>query len=182
MITDIKIVAGTAANVVTLAKAKKQLKLESDFTDEDDLIQSYIDASVEICENFIGGYINEKTITFSLNQFDNPLSFQAFPLKEVVEVKYFDLEDQEQTLATEKYKLTSPTNKIYELNFIGDLPSVKERLDAVKVVVKVGMESVPKPISQASLLMLSDMYERREDRSEVVSTQAMVLLRPFKKY
>lgn len=182
MITDVKIESGTVADVVTLAMAKKQLKLEADFTEEDELIQVYIDASIELSEKFIGGHIHEKTITFSLNKFDNPLSFEAFPVKSIVEVKYFNEANEETLMDAEKYKLTTSIPKVYDLRFIGDLPNVYDRFDAVTVKVSVGMDVIPKPIKQACLLMISDMYERREDRVEVLSTASMSLLRPYKKY
>lgn len=182
MVTDVIINPGTATTVVTLAKAKKHLRVDADFTDEDDLIQDYIDGGVVNAENYIGGHIVDKEMIFKLNQFDSPFIFEAFPLKEVTSVKYFDEANDLQTLATDKYKLTRQNSKVNQLRFIGDLPAIYDRLDAVEISVSVGMETIDKPIQQAVLLMVADMYERREDRGETLSTQAMSLLRPYKKF
>jgi hypothetical protein len=64
------------------------------------------------------------------------------------------------------------------------MPAVDERFDAITVTIKIGyaVNKTPKPIVQAILLQIADMYERREDRTEVVATTAMSLLRPYKKY
>ena len=115
--------------------------------------------------------------------FDNPLVFEAFPVKEVTSVTYFEqgVED-EVTMAPENYTLTAETSKRYAIRFKGELPSVQDRFDAVTATIKVGMVTIDKPISQAVLLMVADMYERREDRAEVFSTAGMSLLRSYKKF
>lgn len=183
MITNVTITPGTTADVVTLAKAKKHLRVEADFIDEDEIIQAYIDASVEMAENFIGGYITDKNIVIQMNSFDNPFVFEAFPVKSVTSVKYFaENVDDEAILAEESYKLTSETIKRFVLRYNTTLPVIQKRDDAVTVTVNVGMESVPKPIVQAILLMVADMFERREDRVETISTTSAALLRPYKKY
>lgn len=183
MITDIQISAGETTTVVTLAKAKKHLRIEADFTDEDDLIQDYIDAAVTQAENYIGGYITDKNIVIKMTGFDNPLVFEAFPVKSVTSVKYFEQGDEtEKTMDAENYVLTAETSKRYAIRFKGDLPTVQDRFDAVTVTINVGMVTIDKPIAQAVLLMVADMYERREDRAEVLSTAGMSLLRSYKKF
>jgi hypothetical protein len=70
------------------------------------------------------------------------------------------------------------------LRFREQLPELANRFDAVTITVKVGFVSgkVPKPIQQAILLKIADMYERRDDRAEVISTTSQALLRPYKKF
>jgi uncharacterized phiE125 gp8 family phage protein len=169
--------------VLSLANAKKQLRIESSFTEEDDLIQSYIDAAVVAAENFIGGHILPGSLVLSFDKFDNPVIFEAFPLKSVTSVKYF-ANEVEETLDVEKYQLTVQHGKVYKLQFRGDLPTTDKRFDAVTITVDCGFagNAIPKPIVQAIKLMVADMYEIREDRKEVISTAAMSLLRPYKKF
>lgn len=182
MQTDISFVADGTLAVVTLAQAKKQLRIEDDFTDEDELIQSYIDAAVELSEKFIGGHILPKVMTIKADAFQNPLVFEAFPLKEVTSIKYFDADDVEQTLDPSEYVLTKDSEKVFRIRFKNTLPSTFSRYDAVTYEIKVGMVTVPTPIKQAVKLQISDMYERREDRVEVVRTASASLLRLYKKY
>jgi uncharacterized phiE125 gp8 family phage protein len=182
MQTDISYVADGTLAVVTLAQAKKQLRIEDDFTDEDELIQSYIDAAVELSEKFIGGHILPKIMTIKADAFQNPLVFEAFPLKEVTSIKYFDADDVEQTLNPSEYILTKDSEKVFRIRFKNTLPATFKRYDAVTYEIKVGMAVVPTPIKQAIKLQIADMYERREDRVEVVRTASASLLRPYKKY
>lgn len=182
MVTNVNFTSGTL-EVVTLAQAKKQLRIESALTDEDDLIQSYIDAAVVNCQNFIGGHIIPGDMVISYDKFESPVVFEAFPLKTITSVKYF-AEDVETTLDATKYSLTKQSEKVFKLRFKEDTPSTDERFDAVTITVACGFPSntIPKPIIQAIKLQIADMYEIREDRKEMLSTAAMSLLRPYKKY
>jgi uncharacterized phiE125 gp8 family phage protein len=183
MQTDITFVTDGEKVVVTLAQAKKQLRIEDAFTDEDDIIQTYIDAAVEMSENFIGGHILPKIMTIKADTFANPLVFEAFPLKEVTSVKYVPFNSEtEITLPATAYVLTKESEKVFRLRFKSDTPATAVRYDAVTYEIKVGMATIPKPIIQAVKLQIADMYERREDRSELITTVASSLLRAYKKY
>jgi uncharacterized phiE125 gp8 family phage protein len=182
MITNVEFTVGSL-EVVTLEQAKKQLRIESSFTDEDDLIQSYIDAAVANCENYIGGHIIPGDLMLTYDKFDSPVVFEAFPLKTIDSVKYYE-DNAEVTLAPEKYALTKQSEKVYKLRFKENLPITDERFDAVKITVACGFtgNTIPKPIVQAIKLQIADMYEYREDRTAILSTAAMSLLRPYKKF
>lgn len=185
MVTDVQFEASNATEIVSLARARKHLRLEVSFTAEDDLIESYISAAIEASENFIGGHILEKEMTIKMNAFDSPLVFEAFPLQSVTSVQYYPLGSKVlATMAPDKYSLTTIGAKVFALRFTESVPQTAERFDAVTVIVKVGNANskTPKPIEQAILLQVGDMYERREDRTEVIATAAMSLLRPYKKY
>jgi len=184
MVTDVQFEPGEA-EIVSLARAKKHLKIEPSFTEEDDLIEGYISAAIEASENFIGGHILEKDMTIKMNAFDSPLVFEAFPLQSVTAVKYYPLGSEVLTeMLPAKYSLTTVGPKVFTLRFKESVPQTAERFDAVTVIVKVGNASgkTPKTISHAILLQVGDMNERREDRTAVMSTAAMALLRPHKKY
>jgi uncharacterized phiE125 gp8 family phage protein len=185
MVTNVIFTPNDLSVIVTLAKAKKQLKIEPGFEDEDDLIQGYIDAAVAMAEDYIGGHIQEKDMIIQLTAFDNPLVFEAHPLQNVGSVKYWPLVgNTEVVMDAGDYSLTSVNSKVYNLRFKDEIPQFADRFDAVNITVKVGNATAktPKPIIQAILLFIADMYERREDRGAVVSTAAMSLLRPYKKF
>lgn len=184
MVTDIKYSVADGVEVVTLAQAKKQLKIEPSFVDEDDLIQGYIDAAVSNSENYIGGHVIEKSMIFKMDSLQKEFSFEAFPVQSVTDIKYFPKDESgEQTMPGANYYLTSVNPKVSKLT-IKALPEIEIRYDAATLTVKIGYETgkVAKPIIQAIQLQIADMYERREDRTEVTLTAAMALLRPYKKF
>jgi uncharacterized phiE125 gp8 family phage protein len=187
MVTNVQFTPGTL-EVVTLAQAKKQLRLEASFNDEDDLIQSYIDAAVANAENFIGGHIIPGDLVITYDKFESPVIFEAFPLKTITSVKYY-ADEAEETLDSEKYALTKQSEKVYKLRFKEDTPTTAERFDAVTITVACGFAGnvIPKPVIQAVKMMVAQMYEYREDSFQnnvfnMTNSPAYALLRPYKKY
>lgn len=182
MITDVNIApTGSALSIVTLAMAKKQLHIEESYTEEDDLITTYIESAVTEAENYIGGHILQKDLEYKLDQVQNPFVFEAFPFKEISEVKYFKKDGTEETMPATDYSLTKLNDKVFQIRF-KQVPEIANQWDAMTIKAVVGMASVPKPIYEGILLMVSDMYERREDRVEVPLTAAISKLRPYKKF
>jgi uncharacterized phiE125 gp8 family phage protein len=184
MVTDVKFQEVTGIIIIPLAKAKKQLKLEVGFVEEDELIQDYIDASIGYSENYTGGHILEKIMVLKLDRFDNPFVFEVFPIQSIDSIKYFPKDGSgEITMPTNNYNLTSVNPKVSKISF-KTIPEAEERYDAVTISVKVGFENgkIPKPIISALLLKIADLYERREDRTEVALTVGDGLLRPYKKF
>lgn len=176
----------TANAVLTLAKAKKQLRLESAFTEEDDLIQDYIDASVIAAENYCSVHLYAKTATITANKIET-FVLDAYPVNSVTSVKYYKKGDTElTTVDPANYTLLQYNKKLVTLKFKNIPEDVDtDRDDAVEIIITVGFASaskVPKPIVQAVQLMISDMYERREDRPEINTTVAQHLMRPYRKY
>jgi len=187
MVTNVQFTPGTL-EVVTLAQAKKQLRLEDSFADENDLIQSYIDAAIANCENFIGGHIIPGDLVITYDRFESPVIFEAFPLKTITTVKYFTNE-VETTLDSAAYVLTKQSEKVFKLRFKEDTPTTDERFDAVTITVACGFagNTIPKPIIQAIKMMVAQMYEYREDSFQnnvfnMTNSPAYALLRPYKKY
>jgi uncharacterized phiE125 gp8 family phage protein len=180
MITNV-IVLPEATEVVSLEMAKKHLRLDASFDDEDDLITAYISAAVSYCESFIGGNISA---TATIKMDDLPLRFKipVFPVKTITSVSYFPNSASEAvTLAETSYALMRVDKSAY-LALTIDSPALPDRFDAVTVVCEIGFDELPKTIIQAVLLLVGDMYERREDRPEVNSTVADKLLRAHKLY
>ena len=72
MITN-AIITDLASSVLPLSIVKKHLRIESDFTDEDDLILAYTEAAIAHCENFIGGHIFTKSFKIEADEFTDYL-------------------------------------------------------------------------------------------------------------
>ena len=185
MVTDVKFEVAENFEAVGFERIKKHLRVDLVCTDEDDLIRSFLEAAIEVCENYIGGHIASKDMVITLDAFDSPLAFEAFPMQSVASVEYYPKDNEiKETMSSTNYSLTNANSKVFNLRFREQLPELANRFDAVTITVKVGFASgkVPKPIQQAILLKIADMYERRDDRAEVISTTSQALLRPYKKF
>lgn len=188
MATNFYYVPGDDASCVTLAEAKKQLKIEASFEEDEDLIQSYIDASQVECENFTGRAIGRRKMVLELAAFENPLLFVCNYENDTIDkIEYYDKTTEVKVeLASTEYKLrVSSVVNCKEIKFLNTLPETMQRDDAVIVTINQGfaVADVPTPIKQAMKLLISDSYERREDRGEVgYNTAAQAKLRPYRKY
>lgn len=181
MITNTVITPATSFEVVTLALAKQQLRIESDFTAEDTLIQTMIDAAVIAAEDYMGCKIVDSDVVLNLDQLEVVTNI-PLPVRSVTSLKYFPSSGAEVTMPDTDYKLLrfGKENGIRITTYW--IPETDTRYDAVTIAFKTGYTAgtVPKPIIQAVLLQISDMYDRREDRVEVPLTAATKLLRPYK--
>jgi uncharacterized phage protein (predicted DNA packaging) len=175
-------------SLITLEKAKKQLRLDAGSTDEDDLIQSYIDAAQTACENFINRGISKRDFVMELSAFETPVTFERNYENDVItKIEYYAPGETTLTLLpANQYQLRkSNTVECFDIKF-SSMPATAtaKRDDAVLITVSQGFDlaSCPKPIIQAINLRLSDFYERREDREQGSNPASNNLLRAYRKY
>jgi len=174
------------APILSLEKAKKQLRLDADNTDEDDLITSYIDAAQVACEDYINRGIGKRNFIMELRAFPENIIFERNYENDVItKVEYYAPGATALTiLAVDQYKLrNSNIVECFDIKFLS-LPETDKRDDAVIVTVEQGfaLAQCPKPILQAINLKLSDFYERREDREQGNNPASNNLLRKYRKY
>jgi hypothetical protein len=178
-------ITGTTS-LITLEKAKKQLHLDDGATDEDDLIQSYIDAAQIACENFINRGVSKRDFVMELSVFETPVTFERNYENDVItKIEYYAPGETTLTpLPADQYRLRkSNTVECFDIKFLS-MPETAKREDAVLITVSQGFDlaSCPKPILQAIKLRLSDFYERREDREQGNNSASNNLLRAYRKY
>jgi hypothetical protein len=175
---------------VTLAMAKKQLRVEDSFEEEDDLITGYIAAAEKAAEDYLNKKLYKGILTFECTGFCNPFVFSQSDESDTVEsVEYYAKDSDGETLVAveaEDYKLRkSASVGCKEIKYKIDLPATETRDDAVIIKINQGFEdadALPKPIYQAILLMITSMYEKREDMAEAYSKSSHALLRPYRNF
>jgi hypothetical protein len=171
---------------VTLATAKKHLKLGSGVHPEDDLVQGYIDAATADRQNFINRSVDTRDFIMEVSQFESVNFAVNYDNDEVAEIKYYVPGESElTTLPVENYKVRPGTVVGTKTITFINAPATEKRNDAVIITVKQGWVTadVPKPFKQAVLLVLADMYERRENPGEIgYNRSADALVRPYRKY
>lgn len=176
---DFDIIESTGT-AVTLERAKQHLNIEEDFTMDDELIQEYIDAAQASCENYIGRPLYENRVYYPDGFVD--FEFEAWATAAVT-VQYA-VEDEEGTgydeLPSANF-IVNAAKSTAKIRFTGGLPELIEGATRpVKVLVAT---ACPKPVASAILLVVGDLYARREDRGEVGhNSAANSLCRPYKKW
>lgn len=173
-------------SLLTLEKAKKQLRIEVEITDENELIQDYIDAAQTACENFINRSISERLFIMECNEFSTPITFERNYENDVIKkIEYYEPGANTLTVLDPDQYLLRKSNlaECFDIKFLS-LPETDKRDDAVVITIEQGfaLAKCPKPILQAINLRLSDFYERREDREQGNSPASYNLLRAYRKY
>jgi len=177
----------TAPEVISLAKARKQLQLESDFIEDDSLITDYIDAAIVQAENYINSEINEKKFEVRGKSFHDVLGFRKQKITSIESIVYKNEAGESITIAATNYSLQNVDKYENEIVFNDDyvLPIVKEYSSAAVVLkVTVGYPSgkVPKIIQKVLLVMVSESYENRTDTVKEKSTATENALHPYKRF
>lgn len=186
----LKLVTAASAPLVTLAEAKRHVHAE-DFTDDDDYLEALVETAtghIDAPSGWLGRAIGDSTWELALDCFpvcgriDIPLP----PLREIVSVKYVDINGDEQTYADFRAFGVDAANAPGFIlpAYDDDWPDTRDDTpEAVRIRFVAGYEETPKPIKHAILLMVGDWYANREDAAEIKLNEAPrgadALLRPF---
>lgn len=150
-------------SIVDLALVKKQLVIESDFVEDDDLLQLYINSAIEYLENKIHSDIYSKNCTLTIENFrGDKLIVEETPFKSIEEIKV--------------------DNEIisgYTVNetFIDFRIEFEDYLVDADIVVKfqTGYNTIPTPLLHCILLLVNDSYENRGTEFYSEKSQMAVL-------
>jgi len=159
-----------AIEPVTLSEAKAHLRVDG--TDEDDLITDLIQAAREACEVFTRRQFITATWALTLDEFPDYIELPRPPLQSVTTLAYVDVDGDDQTL-TEGTDFDVDITPLvgYVLPCYGESwPSTLGHIADVTVTYKAGYgltaASVPSAIKAAIKLLMADLYEHREARTE----------------
>lgn len=183
-VTTVTITPDTEINVLPLADAKLQLRLENSYTEEDSLIESYIKSAVSNVENYLNAHIQPKEMVIRFKDFSD-YEFDTYPVTDI-SVSYYKVGNSTLTELPETDWYIVSANPKHTVLIIDKVPyNVAVRPDAVVITANIGYtdpDQIPAPIKQAIKLQVSDMFERREDRAGIAVKVSQTLLRPFRNY
>lgn len=168
--------------VVSLAMAKANANIY--YTDQDDLLEIFLQASIQDAEEYTGIIIQERSVTISLSGFGQFVDLEgATPLTTVTAVSYVDVDGNKQTLTVdEDFEVIKDGYSLYFK--MAEFPEVQKDTDYPIIVTgKMGYTdaSVPKAIQSAILLQFSYKEEYRGDAPKTgVDRSFKSALRPFK--
>lgn len=185
---DFKITAHNTVLPVSVAEARQQLRNEGGSFD-DDYIEALIWAAAGAVEQQYGLALIETTVEQYHTGFpgssDKPLFFRIAPLLSVESIGYTDGAGTAQTLTVADFATGGFNGWPFLVPKVGEeWPSDAATLpNAVTITYKAGFgttaNAVPKPVKQAILLMMSDLYQNREDRPDTLPRASEALLRPY---
>lgn len=181
-----------ATEPITTAEAKAHLRV--DWSDDDTIIDLYITAAREFCEEYTNRGFITQTWTQDDNSFGTHIELKRNPVVSVTSVKYYDENESQQTWNSSNYQVDnkSDVGGIYPAAN-KDFPSISsETILPVETIYVVGYgaaSDVPEKIKQAIKIMVSYFYENREMVSVPVASMPFnipipntvyVLLNPYR--
>lgn len=173
----LKLVTAPTDRPITLAQAKQQCRA-TEFTDDDDLIDLFVDAAVDFVDGpsgFLGRALIDQTWDYYLDAFPanaGPIEIPLPPLIEVVGLFYQDGDGNEQEWPAANYRVdaSGEPGKI-SLGSGVSWPTPITEGDAVRIRFRSGyldqsdspaVDAVPGAIKAAILIHVADLYANRE--------------------
>ncbi len=133
---------------IELSEAKKHLRIDNDFIDDDDYLTSLIKSAVEICENYI-----EKDIAIT----DNLLKLNDYSGIDIIITEGNLIDITGITINEIPINITDCKIKQYRDYFIIELPEYHN--GELTVNFKTGYVDLPNSIKSAILITLGDLYD-----------------------
>lgn len=159
-------VTDPAVEPISLARAKEQLRLEPDFTLDDDLIGSYISAARDQAEKYCNRSFALADFVLLCGRFPagrQPLQLPDPLTTNVSSLTYIDDQGDEQTIDPSDYTVDFTRQEIRPTDF-WPVPA-----SSVLIGYSAGpdgsaspSEEPPQSVIQGMLLLITDMYENRE--------------------
>ena len=184
---SIKIITPAVAEPLSLSDVKTFLRVDS--SAEDTLISAMITASRQLCEQYMRRILITTTIEEYFDYFP-PYKFgqsdiiylSAGPVQSITSVKYLDGVGTEITVNASKYRtdIISEPARIISTDGWFDTEDTINVVTVRSVVGYSAASDVPGPIKQAMLLIIADMYEKRQDSIKQMPTASEYLMKPYR--
>lgn len=184
MITTRTTIPTNYTDVITLAEAERQCKLDSGY--DSTILTDMLNAACHWVEVTYGVALKSTTVKMVADSF--PCFDEYFavgPVSNLTSVEYVDSEGTTQTLAATKYStdfISTPARIRFD-----ETPTTKTQLNAVVVTYTAGFSVIPFNVKQAVLMMVSSLYENRSNEitGTIVSsikTATDRLMQPHRNY
>lgn len=167
-------------DVVSLDLVKKHLRIEPDYTDDDELIKLYIESAIDQVVNFTERPLTQQTTVYTTNKFED-FVFERKALNDAIEkIEYrATAEGESSVLPGTSYSVVQQGTETFKVSF-----KEKPAAVSVQIFIKQGYTStdLPKVIKQAILLLVTEAYDRRDNNAAVINSKAKNLLQPYRKW
>lgn len=181
------VVTPAASEPITLTEAKNFLRVDG--SDDDVLIGALISAAREMCEQYTRRILVTTTIDEYFDGFPNYknavskdiIYLSRGPVQSITNLKYVDEIGSEETVASSYYvsdTISEPARIASTAGWFATNGIINQVI--VRYVVGTAVDSIPTPLKQGMLLIISDLYDKRDDRVRKMPTASEYLFNPFR--
>ena len=160
---------------VSLSQAKSSQRMTG--AGEDAYLQEVLDSVIELAESSTGLALRENTYTLRLKSFSDTefvdsgiIRIPVFPLKSVTSIKYYDTDNNQQTLvAGTDYEVNEFAEPgVIQLADGKSWPAVYNRVNPVEIVFvagydNTGLDMAPLKVKQAIRMVFGNWNKEREE-------------------
>jgi len=183
----IDIVTAAASEPITLTEAKNFLRV--DHNDDDDLISALITASRQMCEEYTRRILVTTTVDeyfdkFPTNKWENLSNLMYLsrgPVASVTSVSFVDEIGSTTEISTDAYltdTISEPARVQSVAGWFAAAGVVNQVI--VRYVVGTDVSAIPKPLIQGMMLVISNLYDDRSDRTRRLPTASEYLWNPYR--
>lgn len=167
--------------LVSLSVVKKHLRIEPDYTDDDELIEIYLNSAIEQIENFTERPLAEQNTIYTTNAFVD-FVYERKAMNDAIEKVLYWVKDEDEAieLPSESYSQTKQGIETFRVSF----KNVPENVVKVQVFIKQGYtaQNLPKVFKQSIFLLVTEAYDRRDNNAAVINTKAKSLIQSYRKW
>ena len=153
---------GTSTEPLTYSEVKDWLRLNDDT--EQTLVTTLITVAREIVEGQTWRPVTEQVyrMYFDKSELDTMVTLiNKAPLISIDSVKYYDVNDVEQTLAATEYEYDLYANPArFRLKSV---PSCYDKMNTLYIEFTCGYTTIPEDLKQAFRMIIGHLYENRQD-------------------
>lgn len=176
-------VTAPSGDVVTLAEVKAHLRIDT--SDEDAYLTSLTAAAVDYVENITSRFLLSQTWDVFFDRFPSGDLFveRMAPSTALVQVRYFDSADVEQTMSTDDYHVDLLGDRV-RVEPDSAWPSTKDKPNAVAVRVTAGYAdaaAIPDQLKHAVLFTVGWLDAARHAETEAPAAIA-ALVGPYRTF
>lgn len=169
-----EVVNECTGDLVSLSIVKKNLRIEEDFTEEDDLIQLFLDSACDYVENFIERPLRLITTIYTIADSSSFKIDKKGENDKLIKVESQNA-DAYESLDDDEYKVTETPEAIQI-----ELP--KKGNYKIHITSGYDEETIPSAIKQAILLIITESYDRRENTAAIHFSKANIILSKYRKW
>lgn len=163
----LRLITPPAAMPVTIEEARLQCRVLGEDADDTAYLTALITVATDHVEKYTGRAIVEQTWELVADGFADEMMLARGPVRSIVSVKYFDIDDAEQTLDAATYELDDVSDPQLLLKAPGaSWPAVAEGRNRVIVRFTAGYDAPPPAIRMAILLLIGLWFNNREAATE----------------
>ncbi|MDX4973707.1 head-tail connector protein [Myroides odoratimimus] len=167
--------------LLDLKLAKKHLRVEEDYVEDDELIELQIASALAVAENYTSRKLVKGQLEIVTDS-TSDVTIEKKSMNDVLQgVEVIEEGVDSIALPTSAYYVNVGNSELYTVKFRDVVLNERQQL---KIVVDYGYtaKTLPKPIKQAMLLNVGEAYEKREDRAQGNNSAVNNLLRPYRKW